>query len=151
MAISHPPTSCYDDRGYDDAAGRDDDDDVSQEKGPKASPRPAHQEETCKSSANGNRFAMSVGSTRSIRLRYYASVLSSLSPPLSSIHPSIHLLLRALIVFLLYFLSLSETITRRRRLRLDRSLDALLKSQEAQRSAELRGDQGAVCRCCQEI
>ena len=151
-SCSHPPTSCYDDRGYDDAAGRDDDDDVSQEKGPKASPRPAHQEETCKSSANGNRFAMSVGSTRSIRLRYYASVLSPhslLSHP--SIHPSIHLLLRALIVFLLYFLSLSETITRRRRLRLDRSLDALLKSQEAQRSAELRGDQGKVCRCCQEI
>ena len=148
MAISHPPTSCYDDRGYDDAAGRDDDDDVSQEKGPKASPRPAHQEETCKSSANGNRFAMSVGSTRSIRLRYYASVLS---PHSLLSHPSIHPFAAACTHRLLALLSLSETITRRRRLRLDRSLDALLKSQEAQRSAELRGDQGAVCRCCQEI
>ena len=123
MAISHPPTSCYDDRGYDDAAGRDDDDDVSQEKGPKASPRPAHQEETCKSSANGNRFAMSVGSTRSIRLRYYASVLSPhslLSHP--SIHPSIHLLLRALIVFLLYCLSLKPSPAAAASASIDRSM-----------------------------
>ena len=117
MAISHPPTSCYDDRGYDDAAGHDDHDDVSQEEGPKASPRPAHQEETYKSSANGNRFAMSVGSTT-----YYASVLSSLSPPLSSIHP----FAAAHTHYLLALFSLFETITRRRRLRL--RLGALLKS-----------------------
>ena len=92
---------------------------------------------------------MSVGL---LEVYVYATTRLSFPRTLSSrIHPSIHLLLRALIVFLLYFLSLSETITRRRRLRLDRSLDALLKSQEAQRSAELRGDQGAVCRCCQEI
>ena len=117
MAISHPPTSCYDDRGYDDAAGHDDHDDVSQEEGPKASPRPAHQEETYKSSANGNRFAMSVGSTT-----YYASVLSSLSPPLSSIHPSIHLLLRALIVFLLYCLSLKPSPAAAASASIDRSM-----------------------------
>ena len=60
MARSHPP-SCYDDdaAGYDDD---DDDDDFSQEEGPKAPPRPTYQEEACESSANGNRFTMSVGS-----------------------------------------------------------------------------------------
>ena len=57
MARSHP-SSCYDDTaGYD-----DDDDDFSQEEGPKAPPRPTYQEEACESSANGNRFTMSVGS-----------------------------------------------------------------------------------------
>ena len=60
MARSHPP-SCYDDAaGYDD--DDDDDDDFSQEEDPKAPPRPTYQEEACESSANGNRFTMSVGS-----------------------------------------------------------------------------------------
>ena len=41
MASSHPP-SCYDD-----AAGDDDDVDLSQEEGPKAPARPANQKEAC--------------------------------------------------------------------------------------------------------
>ena len=41
MASSHPP-SCYDD-----AAGDDNDVDLSQEEGPKAPARPAYQKEAC--------------------------------------------------------------------------------------------------------
>ena len=84
MARSHPP-SCYDDdaAGYDDDDD-DDDDDFSQEEGPKAPPRPTYQEEACESSANGNRFTMSVGSIDRVCLSLSRLLLSAFAHVLAS-------------------------------------------------------------------